>query len=155
MTAAKKPEELLHETVVEGLERLLLPPATWWVMPIGHIKLSAAQAAKLHRMGVRPGFPDLFVAHDEKVRGIELKVGKGRPSRARLVQSRGGRLRLVEGQVEVHERLGRAGIPVVICRSLDDVLACLMLWGFPTRAAQHFGASVAPSRWKSAVSYVE
>ena len=57
-------------------------------IPIVHIpnegKRTAAYAAKLKRMGLQPGFPDIFIPLARKgYHGlfIELKVGNNKPSR--------------------------------------------------------------------------
>lgn len=51
LTAPVPPEQELHEAVVELCYRLIAPPAQWAFYPAGAIELSAAQAAKLIRMG--------------------------------------------------------------------------------------------------------
>ena len=46
------PEDDIQTTVAKALDVLLLPPAVWWAMPIGHVQLTGAQAAKLVRIGL-------------------------------------------------------------------------------------------------------
>lgn len=103
-------------------------------MPVGHIKLTPAQAALLSRIGVKRGLPDLMVVYGG-IYGIELKRGEGSLSRTRIVRTKRGALRVLEGQLEVFPRLRRAGMKIEVCYSLDEVLGALRAWNIPTREA--------------------
>lgn len=120
--------------MAKALDILLLPPAVWFAMPVGHIKLTPAQAALLSRIGVKRGLPDLMVLYGG-IYGIELKRGEGSLSRTRTVRTKRGALRILEGQLDVFPRLRRAGMKIEVCYSLDEVLAALRAWNIPIREA--------------------
>lgn len=125
-------EDRLHEDVADALDKLLAPPAEWSTFPAGHTPLEPRYGAKLERMGLKPGWPDILVQHQGSF-GLELKTQNGRLTRTRLVRNRRGGLRQVTGQEEMFPRLQRAGMKIAICRSVDDVLAALEGWGVPLR----------------------
>lgn len=134
LTTPEIPETKFQETVADALDILLLPPAVWFAMPVGHVKLTPAQAAVLSRIGVKRGLPDIMIVYGG-VYGIELKRQGGSMSRTRTVRTRRGGLRILEGQAEVFPRLRRAGMKIDVCYSLDEVLASLRNWNIPTRVA--------------------
>ncbi len=125
-------EDDLQASVADALNTLLLPPAMWFAMPVGHVELTAAQAARLSRIGVKRGLPDLLVVYNG-VFGIELKRVGGRLSNTRIVRTRRGAPRILDGQADTFPRLIRAGMRIAICHSVDEVLAALRGWGVPTR----------------------
>lgn len=134
LKAPRVPETDLHQNVVDGLAKLVAPPAEWTTFPAGHIKLSPRDGAKLRRLGLKPSWPDLLVLHGQRIYGIELKADGGKLSKTRIVRSRKtGRARIVEGQTEVFPRLKEAGMLIVTCGSLDDVLVALRTFGVPLR----------------------
>ena len=122
--------------VMDALEVLLLPPAFAWAMPIGHIKLTPAQAARLKRIGTKAGLPDIMVAYGGAIFGIELKKPGERLSRTRRYRTKRGTLMEVPGQVETFPRLTACGMKIGVCHSLPEVLACLAGWGIPLRNAR-------------------
>ena len=128
------PETDLQEKVAQALDLLLLPPAEWCAYPAGHIALTGQQAAKLARMGLRRGWPDLLVLYGSLF-GIELKRPGGKLSRMRVVRSRRGSLRIVEGQAETFPKLEAAGMRIATCDTLAAVLVQLQTWGIPMRRA--------------------
>jgi hypothetical protein len=125
-------EDALHVSVAEALDLLLAPPAEWTTFPAGNVPLPPQSAAKLFRMGLKRGWPDILVLH-EVMFGIELKRVGGVLSKTRLERTRRGALRIVEGQADVFPRLQRAGMIIAICRSVDEVLWTLDGWGVPLR----------------------
>jgi hypothetical protein len=129
-------EDRVHEAVAIALDTLLLPPAIWTTFPAGHGLLSAQAAARLHRLGMKRGWPDIIVIHNGRLHGLELKTRTGRLSKTREVRTRWGGTRTVIGQVEMHELLLRAGALVAVARSVDEVLEQLAAWGVPTRQAR-------------------
>lgn len=135
LTAPEVSEDSLHASVAAALHVLVLPPAEWTCYPAGHVPLPPQYAAKLARMGLKRGWPDLLVLHDRQLFGIELKREGARLSRSRIVRTRRGGLRLLEGQLEVFPRLERAGMAIAVCTSTGEVLACLAAWGVPLRVA--------------------
>jgi hypothetical protein len=132
LSAPVAPEQDLHESVADALDKLLLPPAEWTTFPAGSVPLPPRFAAKLARMGLKRGWPDVLILHGQ-VYGLELKRRGGRLSRTRLVRTRRGGLREVAGQEEVFPRLEAAGMTIGVCRSVDEVLALLAAWGVPLR----------------------
>jgi hypothetical protein len=127
-----QPEDDLQADVADALRKLLLPPAQFSSFPAGHVKLTAAQAARLTRIGMARGWPDLLVIH-RLVYGIELKGPDGRLSKTRLVRTRRGSLRQLDGQEDVFPRLEAAGMAIAICRSVTEVLTALAGFGVPLR----------------------
>jgi hypothetical protein len=114
---------------------LVLPPAYWFAMPVGHIQLSGAQMARLARIGVKPGLPDIFVLHGG-LYGIEIKAKGGTLSKTRIAKARTGALRIVEGQQDVFPRLLEAGAAeIAVVTSVDELLAVLGRWQIPLRAS--------------------
>jgi hypothetical protein len=133
LTAPVVSELNLQEAVADALNVLLLPPAMWTAFPVGHVKLEPAQAARLSRIGTARGWPDVLVLH-ERLYGIELKRVGGILSRTRVVRTRSGGSRVLDGQVEVFVRLRDAGMKIAVCHSLEEVLRALGGWGVPLRA---------------------
>jgi len=129
-------EDTLHACVKDALDTLLIPPAEWTTMPAGGYGLSAAAAGRLARLGLKRGWPDLILVHAARVYGIELKTRTGRLSKTRIVRTRRGGPRVLVGQEEMHPRLEAAGMPIAVCRSLDDVLLALRKWRVPLRARE-------------------
>ena len=134
-------EDDLHKQVADALAILLLPPAEFTSFPAGGYYLSPAARARLIRIGVKTGWPDLLVQWGGRCHGIELKTATGRLSTSHVVRTRRGGLRLVVGQAEMHQRLTAAGMRIAVCRSLPDVLAVLRGWGIPLRLREHIGRS--------------
>lgn len=132
LTPAFPPEQDLHESVAKALDRLLLPPAEWTTFPAGSVPLPPQFAAKLARLGLKRGWPDVLVLHG-RMFGIELKRVGGVLSKTRVVRTRSGALRQLDGQVDVFPRLNLAGMEIAVCRSIDEVLDALDVWGVPTR----------------------
>ena len=141
LTPPEQSESTLQENTARILDALLCPPAIWWSAAIGATKLSPQQAAALSRAGVKRGLPDVMVLHDGKLRAIELKKagsgprggGGGTLSKTRIVRTRRGAPRILEGQEDVFPRLEAAGMTIAIARSVDEVLAQLAAWGVPLR----------------------
>ena len=125
-------ERDIQATVRRGLDVLLLPPAVWFAMPVGHIKLTRAQAARLSEIGLKRGLPDIFVLH-QRLYGVELKRPGGQLSRTRIVRTRRGGLRELAGQRETFPVLEAAGLTIAVCDSLPAVLAFLASVGVPLR----------------------
>ena len=125
-------EQDLHESVADALDKLLLPPAMWTCFPAGSVPLPPQFAAKLARMGLKRGWPDVLVLHRRLI-GIELKRRGGRLSRTRVVRTRRGTLRELVGQAEVFPRLQEAGMVIGVCHSSGEVLTFLAACGVPLR----------------------
>jgi hypothetical protein len=132
LTAPVVSEAELQEAVADALDVLLLPPAMWTAYPAGHIALTGQQAAKLLRMGLKRSWPDVLVLHGV-LHGIELKRRGSALSKTRLVRTRRGRPRIVEGQADVFPRLEAAGMRLSTCETVEQVLSALTRWGIPLR----------------------
>jgi len=128
-------EDELHASVARALDVLLLPPAMWATYPAGSVPLPPEYAAKLTRLGLKRGWPDILIVHGPSY-GIELKRPGGVLSRTRTVRTRRGALRVLDGQEDVFPRLEDAGMRIGVCRSVDEVLAQLRAWGLPLRNAR-------------------
>jgi hypothetical protein len=132
LTAPIPPEDDLHAAVAKALTFLLKPPAEWTTFPAGHVPLPAQFAVKLARLGLKRGWPDILILHGVAY-GIELKRPGEQLSRTRLVRSRRGTLRQIEGQRDIFPRLEQAGMRIATCESVAEVIAALNRWGIPTR----------------------
>ncbi len=125
-------EDDLHVSVAEALDRLLLPPAQWTTFPAGSVPLPPQFAAKLSRLGLKRGWPDVLIVHRD-VMGIELKRDGGRLSKTRIVRTRRGAPRILDGQADTFPRLVAAGMRIAVCHSVDEVLTALRGWNVPIR----------------------
>jgi hypothetical protein len=134
LTEELTPEDELHASVAAMLDRLLLPPAEWTTFPAGSVPLPPRFGAKLTRLGLKRGWPDILILHD-RLYGIELKRRGARLSRTRLVRTRSGALRELAGQEDVFPRLEQAGMQIAVCRTPEEVLATLHRWQLPVRIA--------------------
>ena len=132
LVAPPIPETSLHEAVARALDLLLLAPAVWTTFPAGSVPLPPEFSAKLYRMGLKRGWPDVLVIH-RIVYGIELKIMGGRLSRTRMVRMKSGALRELLGQEDVFPRLEEAGMVIGVCQSVLDVLTFLGQHGVPLR----------------------
>lgn len=127
-----KPEEALHMAVAAFLERALVPPAWFTTFPSGGG--GRVRGAKLKRMGLKAGVPDILVIdyqpHADALKllvvWIELKAKKGVVS-------------LVQG--DLHRRLRETGCFVEVCRSVEQVEDALRLSGVPLRASTRVKAA--------------
>ena len=132
-------ERDLQASCCQALDRLLLPPAFWFSAAIGATKLTPQQAAALARAGVKRGLPDIFVItpmprEGSLILGIELKTRSGRLSKTKIVRTKSGAPRILEGQEDVFLRLERAGMIIEIARSVPEMLDALKRWDVPLRS---------------------
>jgi hypothetical protein len=134
LTAPEPAEMEVHVACAKVLDALLLPPAIWACYPAGQIKLSEAQMARYKRVGLKRGWPDLFIIYQALVFGIELKKRGGQLSKTRIARDRRGQMRIYEGQEDVFPRLFAAGMPIAIVHSVDEMLEQIQRWGIPLRA---------------------
>jgi hypothetical protein len=133
LTPPELPEQELHENVAALCRHLVAPPAAWAFYPAGGVQLAPFQAAKLARMGLQRGWPDFLFLHDTRIFGIELKAAKGRLSKTRIVRTRSGAPRILDGQEDVFPRLEAAGMTIAVAHSVEEVLAQLEAWAIPLR----------------------
>lgn len=121
----KQPEANLQASVVQYLERALPPEAgVWWSASMSGVRLPSARAkARAKEQGLRRGMFDLCLI---PLRGpnagetywLELKSDEGS---------------LTEEQERLMNVLFPAGRGAE-ARSIDQVCAALVAWGFPLRA---------------------
>ena len=133
LTVPEPLERDIHEAVAQALDRLLLPPAFWFAMPVGHIQLSAAETARLARIGLKRGLPDIFLIYRGLVFCLELKRKGGKLSKTRIGRTRSGSPRILIGQEDRFVELRAAGIGLAVAHSVEEALAQVAHWGLPLR----------------------
>ena len=113
-------EEELHRAVADFLRHALRPhECLWFHVPNGGWR-SDAEGGVLKALGVMAGIPDLlFVRPGAKLAAIELKSAAGKTTCT---------------QKAVALALGRLGVPVRVCRSIDDVELALSIFNIPNHA---------------------
>lgn len=111
-------ERELHGAAALFLEYALPSDAFWFHPPNGEER-SAATGAKLKRMGVKAGVPDIIIIHTGRCLAIELKAPKKSTS---------------PEQKALHVKLRAAGCPVIVARSLAEIEMFLATNGVPLRA---------------------
>ena len=112
------PEARLQFAVARFLG-VACPDLLWSHFPAGEDR-NAIVGRKLKDMGLKRGWPDIILCLPSGVLGaIELKAPTGR---------------LSPDQIAFREALVAAGGQFALCRSLDDVEACLAAWNVPLRA---------------------
>lgn len=105
-------------SVAQLLDWILLPPAFYTTFPAGWGVLSPMMAQRLKRSGLKAGMPDILLFFKSRCYGIELKTGKNA---------------LSPDQKETISQLGYAGVPVWVCRSVEDVISVLRIVKLPMR----------------------
>ena len=117
-------EAQLHATVAQYLDWALMPPALYTTFPAGWGVLTKSTAGRLRGAGLKQGIPDILVWFNGFTLGIELKSYTGR---------------LTPVQSAMHEKLRAAGVRVVVCNSLMEVIDALEMFSIPLRRTK--GAS--------------
>ncbi len=110
-------EDQIHASIVTYL-RTVLPDALVWHTP--NAPRSAIAGARLKRLGMVAGVPDLCLLVDGSLYFLEVKTDKGR-----LSLEQGAFIDAARG----------LGARATVVRSLDDVARVLKTWGIVTRAA--------------------
>jgi hypothetical protein len=104
----------LHCVIADYL-RLQCRPEVWWTHIANGENRSKITGARLKRMGVAPGAPDiLFVFPYSRCAFLEIKAGRGRPS---------------ENQKAVFDHFYKWRVDYAVVRSLDEAKAVLEQWG--------------------------
>jgi hypothetical protein len=111
----RSPEGKLHRNVALNLGQIFLPGTFWTTHPLGGG--GRRRGGIIKGMGVKPGIPDLMIAHAGKTLWVELKAPKNGV--------------LSDVQDRCHAELRLAGHFVEIGRSMDDVIAALDKHGIP------------------------
>jgi hypothetical protein len=131
-----EPFELeIHKACGQALDKLLLPPALWCCYPAGAAQLSPQQFARFAEVGLKRGFPDLFIFY-HGTWGLEVKRRGGTLSKTRIGRTRRGAPRILVGQEEMFPLLIASGgfAAIGIIHSVDEMLEQLRVWGLPLRA---------------------
>ncbi|MDF7673518.1 VRR-NUC domain-containing protein [Acetobacteraceae bacterium ESL0709] len=97
-------------TVIIAEQGKLSPLGVWWCSIEHRNAKSAREGARRKRRGVIAGIPDIMIGYDHRSFWIELKTDKGTLSTT---------------QKCFHAVLRASGHVVDVCRSLEDVRACL------------------------------
>jgi hypothetical protein len=135
LTELIPPEDELHASAARLLDRVLRPPAVWTTFPAGNVPLPPEYAAKLARLGLKRGWPDILILHGH-LYGLELKRRGRGLSKTRIGRTRGGAQRLLLGQEDVFPLLEAAGMRIAVCHDLDEVVDALVAWGVPMLCAR-------------------
>ena len=110
--------EFRLQCVVVDYLTACVPDLLWTAFPAGEFR-TAATGARIKRMGLAPGWPDIIaVLPGGRFLGLELKAERGRLSNA---------------QEAVQRALDARGAVFRVVRSLDDVRAVLAEHDVPTR----------------------
>ena len=124
LRAPGAPEDDLHKQIADALRLLLIeempdgsPGAMWWTVEHRNA-VSAIEGARRKACGVIAGLPDLWFLCRGRTFCIELKTDGGV---------------LSDAQKKLHPRMEWHGMPLAVCRNLDQVLAQLKAWGLPVR----------------------
>jgi hypothetical protein len=116
MAMAERLEDKIQEDIVKYLHYVLVDKIIISIPNEG--RRSPAQAARLKRMGMRPGAADLLLIWRGRPFFFEVKTAKG-------VQSR--------DQEYFEADCAALGIPYTVVRSLDDMRRAVLRLGIETR----------------------
>ena len=125
VTASGPTEAQLQRAVADQFRELLEPPVLWNAIQPEH--RGPIGGAIMKKRGVQAGWPDfLILAPGPRVVGIELKVGRNKPSAEQLAVA--GWFQQCHGQY-------------FICRSTDDVIEALDRARIPHRMVHIVGGN--------------
>lgn len=133
-------EDQFQQSVASLLDAILRPEeATYTHIGHGGYELSPAARARLYRLGLKRGWPDIcIVCRPGRVLWLELKTATGRLSLE---------------QRQRHAQFILMGHHVVVCRRIEDVITALELHQVPFRTARldgsYHGAQVHQSNAQS------
>ncbi len=113
-----RPEQALQQQVAQYLTYALGGSAWFTCFPSGGGGLMRGKI--LRGMGLKAGVPDILILDGGRTLWIELKAKRGYLSPV---------------QIETIKAIHHAGGIVDICRSLDEVIAFLELYGVPLKAS--------------------
>ena len=121
--SAGQSESEIQIQIVELLKRVLKGDVLWTFFPAGEAgggRGGKVRGARLNRMGLQPGWPDLQFLHKGRYFGMEVKTKTGR---------------LSQSQRRMHSLLEEQGVSVAVVRSINDVLERCNEWQLLTRTA--------------------
>jgi hypothetical protein len=123
-------EYVLHKTIAELLNWVLVPPAFATTFPAGWGKMTPAMSGMLQACGLKRGMPDMLVfPGGGRMFGLEFKSRIGTVSQV---------------QREMFDRLYQLGFSVYLVRSPDDVMDVLRRQSVPLRAKTTMNAGLYP-----------
>lgn len=103
-----------HCALADALRVGLAPGWLWTHFPAGELRDKSA-AARLKRMGLKPGFPDfLLIGPNGTHHWLELKRGKAP---------------LNEAQRGLRDEFEARGVPYAVARSYQEAIDRLIAWG--------------------------
>lgn len=115
-------EDQLQKSIADLLEWILPEEVAWSHFPAGGYQLTRAAQARLLRLGLKRGFPDLMICYGRlKMLWMEVKTPTGVVSKQ---------------QEKRHAQLQALGHVVVVVRSVEQVLQALLTYGVPIRRAR-------------------
>lgn len=127
------PSEDELQTSIANLFEVILPKdqVVWTHIAHGGYELSPKARGRLYRLGLKRGFSDFVLAYGlRRVLWMEIKTPTGTLSADQQLN---------------HALLKSLGHPVVVCRSVDDVMRALVEHGVPHRPVttleKSYGAS--------------
>jgi hypothetical protein len=116
-------ESEIQIQIVELLKTVLKGDVLWTFFPAGEAgggRGGKVRGARLKRMGLHPGWPDLQFLYKGRYFGMEVKTKTGR---------------LSQSQRRMHSLLEEQGVSVAVVRSINDVLERCNEWKLLTRTA--------------------
>ena len=116
-------EDQLKHSIANLLDAILPEDQVLWShFPAGGYELTPAARARLYRLGLKRGFPDILLCYSlGRILWLEVKTPTGVVSPA---------------QRKVHLGLKKQGHNVVIVRRIEDVIKALMEYNVPFRRAR-------------------
>lgn len=124
-------EQRLQIQIADFLRIAAIPPARWWFCPNGG-NLSKAQRANFQKMGLTPGVSDL---HFTWLRRTVLGNGRWESVEGRygVIELKADDGKLSDDQIAFLADIRKVDHHAAVCRSLNEVVVTLTLWGFPLR----------------------
>ena len=116
----RRPEQLIQRALIEHL-RIRGVTGLVYLHPANGGARSAIEGAIFKSLGVVPGAPDLLLWHQGRSYALELKADAGRVS---------------ESQVDMLDRLGKAGVTTAVATGIDSAIATLEGWQLLRGAVQ-------------------
>lgn len=110
----------LHKAVVRHLRMRGAPGMFFWHTPNSG-RRTMGEIQGLRQMGFVAGLPDLFLLHDGKLCGLELKTLKGKAT---------------SDQLKIIDQIKAAGGTAEITYGLDHALGTLEAWGLIREGAK-------------------
>lgn len=126
LTAPDPSEDELQSSIADLLNAILMPGAALFShFPAGGYHLTEAARARLYRLGLRRGWPDIIICYSGgRSLWLEVKTPTGVLSHEQRTK---------------HTELRCLGHTVLVVRSVEDVIAALITHGVPFRKARIAG----------------